>query len=30
MDAYGIIEPVNTESMEKTFNTLQRDPRVEI
>lgn len=30
MDAYGVIEPVDIESMEKTFEALQNDPKVEI
>jgi pentatricopeptide repeat protein len=30
MDAYGIIEPVDIESMEKTFKALQMDSQVEI
>lgn len=30
MDAYGIIEPVDIESMEKTFEALQKDSKVEI
>jgi len=30
MDAYGIIEPVDIESMEQVFQNLQEDPKVEI
>ncbi|KAF8654879.1 hypothetical protein AX16_003340 [Volvariella volvacea WC 439] len=30
MDAYGSIEPVDVPAMEKVFETLQRDPSVEV
>ncbi|KAF8075959.1 hypothetical protein FPV67DRAFT_1558550 [Lyophyllum atratum] len=30
MDAYGAIEPVDIETMERTFKTLQEDPSVQV